>query len=313
MEHFSEHSTNASHKPVDFCGEEKNFTGSLRAASSATTDKQQMVYSCLTPSNLRKLTACDDLQKVTFFETRVNTSTTSLGKFGALLPNLLQLKLNNSIISSVRDLGASLRHLQVLWMACCGLQHLDGLSALYSLKELYLAFNSIADLSQVGFLDMLEILDLEGNCVEDLAQVQHLAFCSCLVNITLEGNPVCHQPPPSACAVDGDYSYRKAIHALLPRLRILDERPTGDTSMPQHNYDNLDWMLIRNAIVAESRSADVGNTPWDRQEKACSQPGNDKQPSASTRTVNLSDGPLLNPERLDLAACPSLSPHWGGG
>ena len=33
---------------------------------------------------------------------RVDTSETSLGNFGALLPSLTQLKLNNSIISSVR-------------------------------------------------------------------------------------------------------------------------------------------------------------------------------------------------------------------
>uniref|UniRef100_UPI00358EE439 leucine-rich repeat-containing protein 56 isoform X1 n=2 Tax=Myxine glutinosa TaxID=7769 RepID=UPI00358EE439 len=317
MENFSKHSKHAWHKSVDFCCQEKSFTGSLGAASSAATGEQQTVDSCLTPSSLRKLTACDDLQKVTFFETRVNTSTTSLGKFGAFLPNLLQLKLNNSIISSVRDLGASLRHLQVLWMACCGLQHLDGLSALYSLKELYLAFNNIADLSQVGFLNMLEILDLEGNCVEDLVQVQHLAFCSCLANFTLEGNPVCLQPPPSACAADGDYSYRKAIHALLPHLRMLDDRPIGDTSTPQHNYDNHDWMLVRNAIVAESRSADVGNTQWDSktcsQEKACSHPGSAKHPSASKHTGNLSQGPMLNHDMQDLVVCASLSPHSCSG
>lgn len=50
----------------------------------------------------KALTGIDNLQEVKYLEMRVDTSETSLGNFGSLLPNLTQLKLNNSIIASVR-------------------------------------------------------------------------------------------------------------------------------------------------------------------------------------------------------------------
>lgn len=50
----------------------------------------------------RELTGVDDLEKVHFLELKVDTSDTSLGNFGVNLPNLLQLKLSNSIIYSFR-------------------------------------------------------------------------------------------------------------------------------------------------------------------------------------------------------------------
>jgi len=50
----------------------------------------------------RALTGIDNLDKVHLLEMRVDTSETSLGNFGAHVPNLLKLKLSNSIVSSVR-------------------------------------------------------------------------------------------------------------------------------------------------------------------------------------------------------------------
>ena len=50
----------------------------------------------------RELTGVDDLEKVHFLELKVETSDTSLGNFGINLPNLMQLKLTNSVISSIR-------------------------------------------------------------------------------------------------------------------------------------------------------------------------------------------------------------------
>lgn len=66
---------------------------------------------------------------------------------------------------------------------------------------MYLAYNSISQLSQVGMLDNLQLLDLEGNDVEDLVQVQYLALCGKLQTLILEGNPVCVRPNPTATQV----------------------------------------------------------------------------------------------------------------
>ena len=65
------------------------------------------------------------------------------------------------MIPCVRDLGTSLPNVQILWMTCCMLKDLDGLPALPSLKELYLAFNNVEDVSAITMLSSLEILDLE--------------------------------------------------------------------------------------------------------------------------------------------------------
>ncbi|NXX45027.1 LRC56 protein, partial [Tricholaema leucomelas] len=97
-----------------------------------------------------------------------------------------------------RDLGTSLCHLQVLWMARCGLTDLDGISSCSSLKELYVAYNNISDLSQLPWLDHLEVLDLEGNNIEDINQIQYLGLCGKLRCLTVEGNLICLKPTAEA-------------------------------------------------------------------------------------------------------------------
>ncbi|KAL3139522.1 hypothetical protein ABBQ38_003845 [Trebouxia sp. C0009 RCD-2024] len=99
---------------------------------------------------LRDITGVQRLEDVTFLDAVVDCSETSLSNLGEKMPLLRELKLNNSALSSVRDLGSKLRHLQVLWISHCGLLGLDGLSALPSLRELYAAFNQIDNLEPLA-------------------------------------------------------------------------------------------------------------------------------------------------------------------
>ena len=46
-------------------------------------------------------------------------------------------------------------------MPRCKLKDLDGLPALSSLREFYLAFNEVTDISLITMLSSLELLDLE--------------------------------------------------------------------------------------------------------------------------------------------------------
>jgi Leucine-rich repeat (LRR) protein len=116
----------------------------------------------LSPTKLKALTGVNDLKKVEYLEMIVDTSETSLGNFGIYLPNLKQLKLNGSHVPRIRDLGTSLVHLRVLWLSRSGLADLDGIPALNNLRELYLAYNEIVDISPCSMLEHLECLDLEG-------------------------------------------------------------------------------------------------------------------------------------------------------
>ncbi|XP_040320250.1 leucine-rich repeat-containing protein 56 isoform X5 [Herpailurus yagouaroundi] len=131
---------------------------------------EQLVEEYLSPARLRALAQVDDLRLVGMLEMCVSTRESSLGNFGVHLPNLSQLKLNGSCLGSVRDLGTSLGRLRVLWLARCGLTDLDGIGCFPALKELYVSYNNISDLSPLCLLEQLEVLDLEGNSVEVLEQ-----------------------------------------------------------------------------------------------------------------------------------------------
>ncbi|KFO26388.1 Leucine-rich repeat-containing protein 56 [Fukomys damarensis] len=168
---------------------------------------------------------------------------------GVHLPNLSQLKLTGSRLGSLRDLGTSLGRLQVLWLARCGLDDLDGISSFPALKELYVSYNNISDLSPLCLLDQLEVLDLEGNSLEDLEQVRYLQLCPRLATLTLEGNLVCLQPAASpADKAPGCYNYRAEVRKLIPQLRILDEVPTTCTNLPAPRELSQDWLMVKEAI-----------------------------------------------------------------
>ncbi|NXH22177.1 LRC56 protein, partial [Bucco capensis] len=173
-------------------------------------------------------TGVDDLQQVEALEMRVDTRENSLGSFGTYLPNLRELKLNNSLLVSVRDLGTTLSHLHILWMANCGLSDLDGISSCSSLKELYIAYNNISELSQLTWLDHLKVLDLEGNNIEDISQMHYLGLCGKLSHLTLEGNLICLKPHAES-AEEPDYNYRAEVKKIIPHLEYLDEIPASQT------------------------------------------------------------------------------------
>ncbi|XP_053497547.1 leucine-rich repeat-containing protein 56 isoform X1 [Ictalurus furcatus] len=203
----------------------------------------------LSPAKLRNLSGSDDLQQVTSLEMRVDTRETILGNFGVHLPNLVQLKMNNSLILSVRDLGISLSHLQVLSLVRCGLVDLEGLPSLSSLKELYVAYNNVSDLSQVCMLEQLELVDLEGNDVDDLVQVQYLGLCGKLKTLTLEGNPVYTCPRPGASQVQvSEYNYRSAVRKLIPQLQVLDDAPAEEEEPRCSSSMMADWALLKDSI-----------------------------------------------------------------
>ncbi|KAG7265519.1 hypothetical protein CRUP_006663, partial [Coryphaenoides rupestris] len=147
---------------------------------------------------------------------------------GAYLPRLAELKLNDSTVASVRDLGSTLAHLRVLWLSRCCLTDLDGIIPFTDLKELYVAYNSVSDLSQLSMLEGLQVLDAEGNDVDDLRQVQHLALCSQLHTLSLEGNPVCVRPHPTATSQNDDITLLQIDDITLLQTDDITHLQTDD-------------------------------------------------------------------------------------
>ncbi|XP_026636917.1 leucine-rich repeat-containing protein 56 [Microtus ochrogaster] len=220
-----------------------------RRGSHGDIHRERRVEEHLSPARLQALAQVDDLQLVRVLEMCVDTRKNSLGNFGVHLPNLIQLKLNHSCLGSLRDLGTSLGHLQVLWLARCGLTDLDGIGSFLALKELYVSYNNISDLSPLCLLEQLEVLDLEGNNVEDLGQMRYLQLCPRLATLTLEGNLVCLKPDPGPSnKAPQDYNYRAEVKKLIPQLHILDEIPTTCTNLPASQKLNQDWLMVKEAI-----------------------------------------------------------------
>ncbi|XP_045414438.1 leucine-rich repeat-containing protein 56 isoform X2 [Lemur catta] len=211
--------------------------------------REQLVEHYLSPARLQALARVDDLQLVRVLEMCVDTREGSLGNFGVHLPNLNQLKLNGSRLGSLRDLGTSLGRLQVLWLARCGLNDLDGIGSFPALKELYVSYNNISDLSPLCLLEQLEVLDLEGNSVEDLGQVRYLQLCPRLATLTLEGNLVCLRPAPDPSnKAPRDYNYRAEVKKLVPQLQVLDEVPATRPGPPATLTLTQDWLVVKEAI-----------------------------------------------------------------
>ncbi|XP_010214271.1 PREDICTED: leucine-rich repeat-containing protein 56, partial [Tinamus guttatus] len=162
------------------------------------------------------------------------------------------------IVSFIRDLGTTLSHLHVLWMARCGLSDLDGISSCGSLKELYIAYNNISDLSQLSLLEHLEVLDLEGNNIEDINQMLYLGLCYKLSSLTVEGNLICLKP--NAESEEGlDYNYRVEVKKLIPHLEYLDEIPASQTIIPPSKKMTEDWLIIKESIKEGDLAGDI---PW---------------------------------------------------
>ncbi|XP_069857361.1 leucine-rich repeat-containing protein 56 isoform X3 [Dipodomys merriami] len=221
--------------------------------SHGSIHREQLMKEHLSPARLQALAQVDDLQMVRVLEMCVDTRENSLGNFGVHLPNLSQLKLNGSRLTSLRDLGTSLGCLQVLWLARCGLTDLDGIGSLPALKELYVSYNNISELSPLCMLEQLEVLDLEGNSVDDLGQVRYLQLCPRLATLTLEGNLVCLRPAPgpSNKAFQG-YNYRAEVRKLIPQLHTLDEIPVTHTNLPDTQKLSQDWLMVKEAIKESS-------------------------------------------------------------
>ncbi|KAJ8003043.1 hypothetical protein DPEC_G00165260 [Dallia pectoralis] len=239
---------------------ELSGSGQLNPNPAVYEESGLQVELYLSPEKLKAFSGVEDLNRLTSLEMCVDTRENTLGNFGAYLPNLAQLKMNNSVITSVRDLGTSLSHLQVLWMSRCSLTDLDGILSFSSLQELYVAYNNVSDLSQVSMLETLQLLDLEGNDVGDLVQVQYLGLCSQLHTLTLEGNPVCMRPHPNANQLEGEegYCYRSVVRDLVPQLRYLDNVCVKEAGPSISSSMGEDWALLRQSIKDCSSAETAG-------------------------------------------------------
>ncbi|KAG9070196.1 hypothetical protein KI688_009528 [Linnemannia hyalina] len=149
------------------------------------------------------------------------------------LVNLKALVLNNNKIKVVDHLG-SLTELNTIVLSHNRIQSLPSFPLLTKLTKLSAAHNEIRqipDLSENGLLKelrlnhnkfltipdslrrctALDILDLGGNMLREWSDVAPLGSLMHLINLNLQGNPICEKT-----------DYKKKILELVPSLRVLD-------------------------------------------------------------------------------------------
>lgn len=101
-------------------------------------------------------------------ELRVDTRFHNLQVTGEILSSLEFLKLNDSIIPSFRDIGTSFKNVRSLHLGRCELKDVQGIQAFEQLEELYISYNEIDELFDIGFIEHLTVLDFEGNNLKNI-------------------------------------------------------------------------------------------------------------------------------------------------
>lgn len=198
--------------PLPAAGSDSDGTPGSRGGSGPEDDGAFEMEDALSEENIKLLAGADDLSSVTRLEISVNTREQSVARLGELLPALRELKLNESELSSIRDLGTNLWELEVLWVRTCGLKDIDGIGAMEGLKELYLSYNDVSDLTPLLMHEQLEVIDLEANAIADMSQLDVLATCKRLRDLTLTMNPI-----------ESLAEYRRLVVSRIPQLESLDD------------------------------------------------------------------------------------------
>jgi hypothetical protein len=162
---------------------------------------------------LQRFCATYELGSICHLQIHVDTLVQSVDRLGMLLPSLLALNLTGSVVGSLRELGSGLQRLEVLWMGRCALQDIGSVTGMQCLREFYMPFNDVVDLSPLSFSETLEVLDIEGNAVEDIQEIECITSCWQLRELTLRENPLCKSL---------SYS-RNRVLDMLPQVEVLDD------------------------------------------------------------------------------------------
>jgi len=67
-----------------------------------------------------------DLVNITKITLKVDAEEQSLQRIGEIIPNIVELKLNNSLIKSIRSLGTSFKNLRILWISRVQMSEISG-------------------------------------------------------------------------------------------------------------------------------------------------------------------------------------------
>ncbi len=193
-----------------------------------------------------------DLQKLQKLTIRINGSYGLLNQFGQRLTNLKFLKLNDSFIQSIDDLGSNFKNLKILQINNCKLKDLTGIICFEQLEILEAKNNEISDLIELEMSSSIKKLNLENNLIANEENIYFLSSLEDLEYINLLGNPI--------------KNYEKKLKELLPNLKeiniqkdICDEIDIYNNMITTNTENITNDITIKN-INKDEESKDNINT-----------------------------------------------------
>jgi len=136
-------------------------------------------------SNIKNISQIKELRTL---KLTINKNFGMLNDIGYYIPNLIELNLEGSEISSISDIGISFQNLIKLNVSNCKLLDLSGIVCFKKLEELNANNNMIKDLIDLEMCNEIQILKLSNNKIEDEDNLYFLVTCEKLKIIYLNGN-----------------------------------------------------------------------------------------------------------------------------
>ena len=226
----------------------RNFSNFMRQIVENENDKFLTGDTNLIDYVLSKYLKIDipSLQNLNKLSIKINGSYGLLNQFGQRLANLIYLKLNNSLIQGINDLGTNFKNLKIIQMNNCKLKDLGGLICFEHLEIFEAKNNQISDLIELEMCMSLKKLNLENNMVENIQNIYFLSSLDGLIYLNLLKNPI--------------QNYEDKIKDLLPNLKELNI-PNNDLCDEYYNakYNKFNNVKISDSISTNNDSNSINS------------------------------------------------------
>ena len=216
----------------------KNFSNFMRQIVEKENDKFLTGDTNLIDYVLSKYLkiSINDLKNLRKLSIKVSGSYGLLNQFGQRLTELIYLKLNNSFIQSINDLGTNFLNLRILQINDCKLKDLSGIICFEHLEILEAKNNIISDLIELEMCTSIKKLDLENNLIENSENIYFLSSLDGLTYLNLLKNPITN--------------YEQKLKELLPNLKELNS-PNKELCDGYYNSINNKFTSVK---ISESVS-----------------------------------------------------------
>ena len=164
----------------------------------------------------------NDLKNLNKLSIKINGIYGLLNQFGQRLTELIYLKLNNSFIQNINDLGTNFNNLKILQMNDCKLKDLSGIICFEHLEVLEAKNNQISDLIELEMCTSIKKLDLENNLIENMENIYFISSLDGLIYLNLLKNPI--------------KNYEEKLKELLPNIKVFN---STNNELSEEYYNSI--------------------------------------------------------------------------